>query len=128
MKQQLVATTTLLSLDILWVTFVMRKAYKKQVRNIQGNQMRGRIQFGILAYILMIIGLNMFVLPNIRKDNELLDSLKYGATFGLVVYGIYDSTSAAVFKKWDIGLATVDVVWGAFVFFISAYIGSKIGL
>ena len=31
MKQQLVATTTLLSFDILWVTFVMRKAYKKKI-------------------------------------------------------------------------------------------------
>ena len=127
MNKNIVATIVLLVLDVLWVTLYMRNAYKKQVQDIQGTQMKSRVYLGAIAYILMVVGLNMFVLPNIRKGHELIDSLKYGATFGLVVYGIYDMTAAAVFKDWDLKLATVDIIWGSFVFFISAYVGSKLG-
>lgn len=125
-RQNIIATVVLLVLDILWVTLYMSKAYKKQVQDIQGSEMKGRIYLGVIAYILMVVGLNMFVLPNIRKGHELIDSLKYGATFGLVVYGIYDMTAGTVLKDWDLKLATVDVIWGSFVFFISAYVGSKL--
>ena len=127
MNKNIVATIVLLVLDVLWVTLYMRNAYKKQAQDIQGTQMKSRVYLGAIAYILMVVGLNMFVLPNIRKGHELIDSLKYGATFGLVVYGIYDMTAAAVFKDWDLKLATVDIIWGSFVFFISAYVGSKLG-
>jgi len=126
-RQNIVATIVLLVLDILWVTLYMNKAYKKQVQDIQGTEMKGRVYLGAIAYVLMVVGLNLFVLPNIRKGHELIDSLKYGATFGLVVYGIYDMTAGAVFKDWDLKLATVDIIWGSFVFFISAYVGSKLG-
>ena len=126
-RQNIVATIVLLVLDILWVTLYMNKAYKKQVQDIQGTEMKGRVYLGAIAYVLMVVGLNLFVLPNIRKGYELIDSLKYGATFGLVVYGIYDMTAGAVFKEWDLKLATVDIIWGSFVFFISAYVGTKLG-
>ena len=126
-RQNIVATIVLLVLDILWVTLYMNKAYKKQVKDIQGTEMKGRVYLGAIAYVLMVVGLNLFVLPNIRKGHELIDSLKYGATFGLVVYGIYDMTAGAVFKDWDLKLATVDIIWGSFVFFISAYVGAKLG-
>ena len=127
MNQNIVATIILLVLDVLWVTLYMRNAYKKQVQDIQGTEMNSRLYLGFIAYFLMVVGLNMFVLPNIRKGHELVDSLKYGATFGLVVYGIYDMTAGAVFKNWDLKLATVDIIWGSFVFFISAYVGTKLG-
>lgn len=126
MKRNIVATAILLILDIVWVFAFMRKKYSTQVRNIQGEAMKGRAQFALLSYILMVVGLNLFVLPNIREGHELGDSLKYGATFGLVVYGIYDTTAAAVFKDWDIGLAAVDIAWGTFVFFIASYLGTKL--
>ena len=126
-RQNIVATIVLLVLDILWVTLYMNKAYKKQVQDIQGTEMKARVYLGVIAYVLMVVGLNLFVLPNIRKGYELIDSLKYGATFGLVVYGIYDMTAGAVFKEWDLKLATVDIIWGSFVFFISAYVGTKLG-
>ena len=127
MNQNIVATLVLLVLDVLWVTLYMSNAYNKQVQDIQGTEMNSRLYLGFIAYVLMVVGLNMFVLPNIRKGHELIDSLKYGATFGLVVYGIYDMTAGAVFKNWDLKLATVDIIWGSFVFFISAYVGTKLG-
>ena len=72
----------------------------------------------------MIFGLNFFVLPKITSQDAFRNSLAYGATFGFIVFGIYDFTAGGVFKKWDWPLAFLDVLWGTFVFFISSLISS----
>lgn len=126
-KANIIATIVLFILDFLWIGLYMGKQYENQVRKIQKSEMTVRIYFAIFAYILMAIGLNMFVLPQIRKGHELMDSLKYGLTFGIILYGIYDFTAGAVLKDWDISLAFTDIAWGGFVYFVSAYIGSKFG-
>ena len=102
----------------------MGKQYKNQIKNIQGTEMTPRFIYAVLAYILMTLGLLMFVVPNIRPTHGFTDSLKYGLLFGLVVYGIYDMTAAAVLNNWDIKLAFIDILWGSFVYFMAAYIGS----
>ena len=123
----LIATLVLLSLDALWIYLYMAQQYERQVKNIQGTPMVAQMHYAALAYLLMVVGLNLFVLPNIREGHEFTDSLLYGGMFGLVVYGIYDFTSAAVLSNWDINLAIVDVLWGSFVFFAAAYAGAKLG-
>ena len=102
----------------------MNNQYGTLVRTIQGDNMKANPVFAVLAYLLMIVGLNVFVLPNIRKGYELEDSLKYGMTFGIVLYGVYDFTAGAVFSKWDKKLAVIDVLWGGFVYFLASYLGS----
>lgn len=123
-KQSIIATIVLLLADFLWISLYMGKQYQAQVRSIQGTAMKTNPVFIVLAYILMVVGLNVFVLPNIRKGHELEDSLKYGLTFGIVLYGVYDFTSGAVLSKWNKKLAIIDVLWGGFVYFIASYLGS----
>jgi len=116
----------LLLLDVLWLKFYMGKQYEIQIRNIQGFPMKTKPLYIVFSYLLMIIGLNLFVLPKIRKGNELIGSLKYGFTFGIVLYGVYDFTAGAVLSKWDPKLAVIDVIWGGFVFFLASYLGSRL--
>jgi uncharacterized membrane protein len=123
-KQSVIATLVLLLADFLWIGLYMGKQYQIQVLSIQGSNMKANSVFIVLAYLLMVVGLNVFVLPNIRKGHELEDSLKYGLTFGIVLYGVYDFTSGAVLTKWNKKLAIVDVLWGGFVYFIASYLGS----
>lgn len=124
MKQYIISSVVLLILDFLWIGLYMGKKYTKEVPKIQGSDMDPKVIYAIFAYLLMVIGLNIFVVPNISKENRLMDSLKYGFTFGIVMYGVYDFTAATVFKDWNIQLALVDVMWGGFVYFMAAYIGS----
>lgn len=126
-KANIIATIALLILDFTWISLYMGKQYQVQIKDIQGEQMKPKIIHALMAYILMVVGLNLFVLPNIRKGYELQDSLKYGLTFGIVLYGVYDFTAGSVFKKWDTKLALFDITWGGFVFFISTYTGAKFG-
>lgn len=123
-KQRVISTVVLLFADFVWLGLYMTKQYGTLVRTIQGENMKANPVFAILAYLLMIVGLNVFVLPNIRKGHELEDSLKYGITFGIVLYGVYDFTAGAVFSKWDKKLAVIDVLWGGFVYFLPSYLGS----
>ena len=123
-NSNIIATIILLLLDFLWLGLYMNKQYQKQVQKIQESKLDPKPIFAVFSYILMIVGLNLFVLPRIRKGHELEDSFKYGFTFGIVLYGVYDFTSATVLKDWNMKLAIIDILWGGFVFFIATYIGS----
>ena len=47
-----------------------------------------------------------------------------GSLFGIILYGVYDFTAAAVLKNWDIKLAIKDILWGGFVYFITSLVTS----
>jgi uncharacterized membrane protein len=120
MLEYVVGILTLLILDFLWIGLYMGGKYNVLISNIQGTKMTINPILGSAAYFLMIVGLTLFVIPNIRKGKIIEDSLLYGAVFGLVVYGVYDFTAGAVLEKWDIPISLQDVAWGAFVYFASA--------
>lgn len=126
MKKNIIPILFLLILDLLWINYYMKNKYKTLVSNIQKSPLLLNYKYALLSYTLMVIGLVIFVLPNIRENNEFNDSLKYGFIFGLVVYGVYDFTAAAVLKDWDINLAIKDILWGSSVYFMSAYVGTLI--
>lgn len=125
MKRQLLAITILLVLDLVWIYLVMGPRYGKMVSKIQGDKMKVNPLYAFLSYALMVVGLLVFVLPLVRKGHELVDSLKYALVFGIVLYGVYDFTAAAVLSGWDMKLALLDIAWGGFVYFIAAYAASK---
>ena len=79
------------------------------VENIQGSPIQPRITFIILSYILMVLGLHVFVLPKIEK----IEDCFYGFLFGLIVYGVYYFVCASIFEKWDLKIMVVDVLWDA---------------
>ena len=123
LKHRLISTATLLILDFLWIGLYMGSRYSTMIKNIQGSPMKTNWLYAVIAYTLMVIGLNHFVLPNINVKNVTVkDCLTYGFIFGLVLYGVYDFTIGAVLKKWSMSLAIIDVLWGGFVYFISCYI------
>jgi len=123
MIKYIIASLLLLILDILWISLFMKKKYNSQIYTIQNKPLKTKsLLFPIIAYILMLVGLNLFVIPNISDDNILLDSLKYGFVFGLVLYGVYDFTNLSIFEDWNLSLSIIDVLWGGFVFFISGFL------
>ena len=124
MKKEIISILILLILDFLWIGLFMKNRYQNEIKQIQGTQMSVNIAYAVVSYVLMAVGLVLFVLPNIRSEHRLLDSFKYGFLFGIVVYGIYDFTAAAVISKWNMTTAILDVLWGGTVFFLASYIGS----
>ena len=122
-KHRVLSTLTLLILDGLWINFFMKDKYNKMIKNIQNSDIQVNKLFAVASYTLMVIGLNLFVLPRLDVNNiNIKDCLLYGFTFGIVLYGVYDFTIAAVLKEWDIKLAYIDIIWGGFVYFAASYV------
>lgn len=123
-KTKIIAIIFILIADAIWLTS-MKPRYDALVKNIQGSSIESRLIPAILAYILMIIGLIYIIFENVKKDtsnNILLISFKYGFIFGLVVYGIFNSTNLAIFKGYSWSMAIIDTLWGSLLFFSATYI------
>ena len=123
LKYRVASSLILLVLDFMWLGGFMAPRYSVMINKIQGSPMKANMLYAVFAYLLMIVGLQQFVLPNLDfKNIRVKDCLKYGFVFGLVVYGVYDFTAAVVFKNWDINLALIDILWGGVVYFLSCYL------
>ena len=121
-KHRFFSSMTLLILDFIWISTYMGGKYNILVNKIQNSKMEVKTIYAVFAYSLMLLGLNIFVLPKIDTENvKVLDCLIYGFLFGVILYGVYDFTCAAVLKDWDIKLALIDILWGGFVYFISCF-------
>jgi len=115
MKRFLVAFLSYLILDFFWFQFSL-PSYKKVVGDIQGvPEIQTRI-LPFLAYILLPLGLTIFVLNS--KNNNVF----YGALYGLVVYGIFNLTNRALFKNWSLNILVLDTLWGTIVSALTVFI------
>ena len=48
--------------------------------------------------------------------------IRDASILGWVIYGVYESTNLAVFKKWDLKTVLVDGIWGGILFGLTTYI------
>ena len=118
MKLNIIATTILLILDILWLKLFMGPRYTIMVKKIQNSEMKVNFISALISYTLMVYLLNNVVIKYNLSNLETF-------LFGIGLYGVYDFTAGAVFKNWDFKLAIIDILWGGFVYFISVYLAKK---
>lgn len=99
-------------LDGLWFGLVMSAFYREQLSAI------ARMQDGKLApvwaavvpvYVLLALGLALFVIP---KAPDVWSAAKYGALFGLIVYGVFDLTNYSTLAHYSPVLTVIDMSWG----------------
>jgi uncharacterized membrane protein len=112
-------------LDILWFSISVPKIYMPKFTEIQKEepQMLSKMHGGIFAWLLLVIGIYYFVLP---LSNNIIDALKYGALYGLIVYGVYNGTNYVTFNKYDGEIFFADLSWGIFACSVVAAIAFMI--
>ena len=103
----------LLALDFLYIHSI-KGQYEEQIVKIQRVVMKVKILPAILCYILLIFALNYFILRTHRPIYEAF-------LLGFVIYGVYDATNYAIFKKWNPWLALGDAIWGGLLFALTTY-------
>ena len=110
-------------LDFVWVT---RSVWSNQIQMIQGSP--ANLKYGAVPfiYLLLALGVVMFVLPRVSESNTLTDSIIWGCMLGLVIYGVYDITTYAMFEKYDFSLMLQDIIWGCMATALVTYIVYKI--
>ena len=112
-------------IDILYINFVASTLYKCELKDIQNKKMGvENILSGISAYVLLILGFVIFIVPILEDKNDKYKILK-AAMFGIVVYGVYTFTCKTIIKDWSWTLVFTDIVWGSFIYFMvsAIYLG-----
>lgn len=80
-------------------------------RKIQGSVVKLNLLGAIICYILISLLIYFIVIQKKLKWYETM-------LLGSCVYGIYESTNYATFKKWPIYLLIVDTLWGGILFLL----------
>jgi uncharacterized membrane protein len=84
--------------------------------------MSPNIPASILVWMLIVLGLILFVLPRIPRTGTGIEGVLWGGLFGLVVYGVYDLTNYALLKDWRLSMTIVDMLWGMAACGISGFV------
>jgi len=93
--------------------------FNKQVKSIQGSDIQMNIVATGLVYVVLIYGLNYFI---IRKNK----SVQEAALLGFFTYAVYEFTNLALFKNWSILTVIIDILWGTVLFGLTTAIVYKI--
>ena len=108
----------MLILDSIYLT-VFSNFFNDVVKNVQGSKIKFNIFGATLCYMFLVFGLNYFI---ISRKKPLLDAF----ILGIVVYGVYETTTYALFEKWSPLAVILDTFWGGILFALTTFIAYKI--
>lgn len=111
----------LLFIDLAWLGFFAKDLYRDGIGNLlrqSGGALQPNYYATILVYVLIAMGVLVFVLPN--TNGNYVRAIGYGALFGFISYGIYDLTNYAILANWPLKITLIDMAWGTF---LSAIVG-----
>lgn len=110
----LISAIVFISIDFIYLN-VMKDYFNKQIQDIQGSKIELNFLGAALCYIFLIYGLNYFIIKPRKTVSEAF-------LLGLVIYGVYETTNYAMFKKWSIITVIMDTLWGGLLFASTTYI------
>jgi len=110
----LISAIVFITIDFVYLN-VMKGYFNKQIQDIQGSKIELNLLGAALCYIFLIYGLNYFIIKPRKSVSEAF-------LLGLVIYGVYETTNYAMFKKWSIITVIMDTLWGGLLFASTTYI------
>ena len=114
LKQLLISGIAMLLLDAVYLS-TFSGFFNKLVTSVQGSKIKFNIMGAILCYMLLIGGLNYFIIS--RKK-----TLTEAFFLGIVIYGVYESTNLAILEKWNMQAVALDTLWGGVLFTLTSHI------
>ena len=124
-KLYIVSLFIFIMVDLIWIAGIMKNFYRLQLgplSRMTNGSMSPNIPSSLLVWMLIVLGLILFVLPKIPKTGSGVEGFLWGALFGLVVYGVYDLTNFALLKDWSLSMTIVDMLWGTVACGISGFV------
>lgn len=114
----LLSAIVMISLDFVYLN-VMKGYFMNQVKMVQGTPLKVNYLGAAICYIFLITGLNYFI---IKPRKSVTDAF----LFGLVIYGVYETTNYALFSNWSIISVFIDTLWGGLLFASTTYVVEKL--
>jgi len=110
----------LLTLDFIYI-YATFNEFRLQIAEVQRVVLQVKYLGAILCYFFLIFGLYYFIL---REHKSVLDAM----LFGFVIYGVYDTTTYAVLKKWKLKLMVMDTLWGGALMGLTTWLTYKFSI
>ena len=119
-KTLVITGVVLLSLDAIYIN-VMKNMFEIQIASVQRVALKFRLFGAIMCYVLLIGGLYYFIL---RTRRHIVDAF----FLGILIYGVYESTTYALLKNWKWETVAIDTLWGGILFALTTAIVYKLGM
>jgi uncharacterized membrane protein len=114
LKPIIISAVVMLLLDAVYLS-AFSEFFNNIVREVQGSRIKFKISGAVLCYILLIGGLYYFILSQHK-------SVKEAFILGMVIYGVYETTTYAIFDKWSPWAMLLDTLWGSILFALTTAI------
>lgn len=82
----------------------------KYITAIQLEPIQFKYQYIFISYILISYAIVLFIIPKIRDDYIVKDSILYGTSMGIIIYGVSILHNMALFKKQNKYLIYSDIL------------------
>jgi len=99
-----------LGVDFVWLALIAKRFYDSE---LAGFERIVRWPAVIFIYLLLALGVNIFVLPKAGRIPS--RALIYGGLLGLIAYATYDLTNFATLKDFTLKMTVIDILWGMFI-------------
>jgi len=110
----LVSAIIFIVIDFVYLN-VMKGYFDNQIKMVQGSPIKMNYLGAALCYILLIIGINYFIIKPRRSVSDAF-------LLGIIIYGVYETTNLALLKNWSILTVIIDTLWGGLLFATTTYI------
>jgi uncharacterized membrane protein len=124
-KLYLLVLIIFLVIDLTWLGVLMAKFYKAELGPLarrSGEAMAPVWWAAFLVYILIPLGIVLFVVPRVSPENLAASALGWGFLYGFILYGVYDLTNYSLIDRWPWRMTLVDIAWGGFICAVTSYI------
>jgi len=124
-KLYLLVLVIFLAIDLTWLGVLMAKFYKAELGPLarrSGEAMAPVWWAAFLVYILIPLGIMLFVVPRVSPENLAASALGWGFLYGLILYGVYDLTNYSLIDRWPWRMTLVDMAWGGLICAVTSYV------
>lgn len=117
-KELVVPATIMLILDFIFIR-ANKKIFEDQVISVQRTALQMKPLGAIACYIFLLIGLYYFIIRRRRSIGEAF-------LLGLIIYGVYETTTYTLLKNWNIRTVLIDSLWGGVLFGLTTFLTYQI--
>ena len=108
----------LLILDGVFL-FLNKDMFELQVAEVQRVVLEIKYLGVALCYALLIFALYYFIIKDRRSVADAM-------ILGFIIYGVYETTTYALLKKWKLKTMMTDTLWGGILFGLTTMITYKL--
>ena len=114
----LIATFIFLFLDFAFL-FLNKSNFERQIIQVQRVSIIMKPVGILFCYLFLLFGLYYFILREKRTPLEAF-------LLGLIIYGVYETTTYSVLNNWKFTTVLTDTLWGGILFYLTTIISYKI--